>query len=81
MPFLQVVDSGLDETSCFFIDDDEEEIEHGHYFEELAIFIVGLLTASSREIFSSYISALGVFEGGDFSYNTSRRKVNEQSLA
>ncbi|CAM9464026.1 unnamed protein product [Laminaria digitata] len=32
----QVTDTGLDETSCFFIDNDGEETPHGHYFEELA---------------------------------------------
>ncbi|CAN0522044.1 unnamed protein product, partial [Scytosiphon promiscuus] len=31
----QVVDSGVDETSCFFVDKDGEEVIHGHYYEEL----------------------------------------------
>lgn len=33
----QVVDSGLDETSCFFIDQDGQEVTHGHYYEELGL--------------------------------------------
>lgn len=33
----QVVDSGLDETSCFFADGDGEEVTHGHYYEELGL--------------------------------------------
>ena len=33
----QVVDSGLDETSCFFVDEDGEEVTHGHYYEELGL--------------------------------------------
>ncbi|CAN0384261.1 unnamed protein product, partial [Ectocarpus sp. 12 AP-2014] len=32
---IQVVDSGLDETSCYFIDDSGEEVDHGYYFDEL----------------------------------------------
>ncbi|CAM9536300.1 unnamed protein product, partial [Laminaria digitata] len=32
---VQVIDSGVDETSCFFIDDDGQEVTHGHYYEEL----------------------------------------------
>ena len=35
----QVTDSGLDETSCFFIDDDGEKVPHGHYYEQLALRI------------------------------------------
>lgn len=27
------MDSGLDETSCFFADDDGEQIEHGHLYD------------------------------------------------
>ncbi|CAN0597839.1 unnamed protein product, partial [Laminaria digitata] len=34
---IQVVDTGLDETSCYFIDADGEEVPHGHYFEELGV--------------------------------------------
>ena len=70
-----MVDSGLDETSCFFIDDDGGEVEHGHYFEELAWVASYFLTASS--FFYSTDTAFHdeVFNGGDFVYDTSRRKV------
>ncbi|CAN0335611.1 unnamed protein product, partial [Ectocarpus fasciculatus] len=61
---IQVVDTGLDETSCFFIDDDGEEVEHGHFFEELFV-------SSS----SSQLVYVPLFEGGDFTYSEDRRKV------
>ncbi|CAN0460486.1 unnamed protein product, partial [Laminaria digitata] len=31
---IQVVDTGLDETSCYFEDGDGLEVTHGHYFEK-----------------------------------------------
>ncbi|CAM9548318.1 unnamed protein product, partial [Hapterophycus canaliculatus] len=35
---IQVIDSGVDETSCFFANDESgEEVAHGHYFEEWGI--------------------------------------------
>lgn len=61
----QVVDTGLDETSCFFIDDGGEEVDHGYYFEEL---FVGA-TSSSQLIYYP------VGEEGDFTYTEERRKV------
>ncbi|CAM9868950.1 unnamed protein product, partial [Ascophyllum nodosum] len=72
---IQVVDSGLDETSCFFIDDDGEKIEHGHYFEELAWTVRYFWTVSSNYLYSSDTDVHEVFNGGDFVYDTSRRKV------
>lgn len=30
LSYSQVVDTGLDETSCFFADDDGLEVEHGY---------------------------------------------------
>ncbi|CAN0100531.1 unnamed protein product, partial [Ascophyllum nodosum] len=72
---IQVVDSGLDETSCFFIDDDGGEVEHGHYFEELARVESYFLTASSFYRYSTNTAVHEVFNGGDFVYDTSRRKV------
>lgn len=53
--------SGLDETSCFFVDEDGEQVEHGYYFDE-----IGFLADSQI-----YIS----FGGGDFPVDISRRKV------
>ncbi|CAM9635784.1 unnamed protein product [Ectocarpus sp. 4 AP-2014] len=61
---IQVVDTGLDETSCFFIDDGGEEVDHGYYFEELFV------SSSSSQLF--YIP---LFEAGDFTYTEERRKV------
>lgn len=63
---FQVIDSGLDETSCFFLDDDGEEIEHGYYFEELAM-------ASSG-------TAAVIFKGGDFPVDLTRRKVSKSTI-
>lgn len=64
----QVVDTGLDYSSCYFIDEDGEEVRHGHYYEE-----VGFPSDSS---FSSSTSKVAVvFEGGDFHADLDRRKV------
>lgn len=61
----QVIDTGLDETSCFFTnDEDGEEVDHGYYFEEL---FVG--SSQSQLIYFPF------FEGGDFTYDEDRRKV------
>ncbi|CAM9790716.1 unnamed protein product, partial [Ectocarpus fasciculatus] len=64
---IQVIDSGLDETSCYFIDDDGEEVDHGYYFNELGQAAVYGYT-SSDEIPNN-------FDGGDFSYYPDRRKI------
>ncbi|CAM9779304.1 unnamed protein product [Ectocarpus sp. 4 AP-2014] len=34
---IQVVDSGLDETSCFFADDDGLQVEHGFWFDGVRV--------------------------------------------
>ncbi|CBN77322.1 peptidase S8 and S53 [Ectocarpus siliculosus] len=62
---IQVVDTGLDETSCFFIDDGGEEVDHGYYFEELFVGSAG----------SSQLIYFPVFDEGDFTYAEERRKV------
>ncbi|CAB1107200.1 unnamed protein product [Ectocarpus sp. CCAP 1310/34] len=62
---IQVVDTGLDETSCFFIDDGGEEVDHGYFFEELFVGSTG----------SSQLIYYPVFEAGDFTYTEERRKV------
>lgn len=63
-PVHQIVDSGLDETSCFFVDGDGQEVAHGYYFDEL-----------SKSYSSVSVPAYTKFEGGDFSFDSSRRKV------
>eukprot|EP00752_Nemacystus_decipiens_P015150 g13496.t1 len=68
---VQVVDSGLNETSCFFADEDGGQVEHGHYFEEVGS-INPYFSYSDTESFSGFV---GVFDGGDFTYDSSRRKV------
>ncbi|CAM9166855.1 unnamed protein product, partial [Hapterophycus canaliculatus] len=60
---IQIIDTGVDETSCYFIDDDGEEVEHGYYYDELSA-----PTLSVTPPFSS-------FNGGDFSYFPERRKI------
>lgn len=38
--YSKVIDTGVDETSCFFADDESgEEVAHGHYFEEWGITV------------------------------------------
>ena len=56
-----MVDSGLDETSCFFADHDGLQVEHGHVFDGLRLDSDG------------YGSV--VFEDYSFAYDMSRRKV------
>lgn len=34
---IQVVDTGLDETSCFFADDTGGEVEHGYLFDGIEV--------------------------------------------
>ncbi|CAM9132446.1 unnamed protein product, partial [Laminaria digitata] len=70
---IQVVDSGLDETSCFFADGDGQQVAHGHYYEELALIEPSSSEdpASSEPVLSSPL----VFEGGDFPFSPDRRKI------
>ncbi|CBN77323.1 Peptidase S8 and S53, subtilisin, kexin, sedolisin [Ectocarpus siliculosus] len=65
---IQVIDSGLDETSCYFIDDSGEEVDHGYYFDELGRAAVYSSSYSSDETAT-------IFNGGDFSYYPERRKA------
>ncbi|CAN0059252.1 unnamed protein product [Scytosiphon promiscuus] len=58
---IQVVDSGLDETSCYFADDDGLQVEHGHLF-------LGV-----REEADGNVSVVHGSES--FVYDMSRRKV------
>lgn len=50
----------MDETSCFFIDGDGEEIQHGYYFDEVAM--------DSENVFV-------ISTGSDFYFDMTRRKV------
>lgn len=60
---IQIVDSGLDETSCFFEDESGEEVEHGYYFNDIEV--VGVES-----------SALSTdFRGGSFPIDLTRRKI------
>lgn len=62
----QVVDSGLDETSCFFADDDGLQVEHGHLFE-------GYRNESDGSVSI-------VLEDYSFAYDMSRRKVGYSAM-
>lgn len=57
----QVVDSGLDQESCFFRDEDGENVELGYYFDEIALL-------SATDYFAE-------FNGGYFPADLNRRKV------
>lgn len=61
----------MNETSCFFADGDGEEVEHGHYFE--AVGSTNPLFSSSSESLSKFKN---IFTGGDFTYDSDRRKVS-----
>ncbi|CAM9668187.1 unnamed protein product, partial [Laminaria digitata] len=65
---IQVLDTGLDETSCYFEDGDGLEVVHGHFFEDLGF--VDFASGSS----SSVMTVL-VFDDGDFSFDVDRRKI------
>lgn len=42
LPLHQVVDTGLDETSCFFAHDETgDQIAHGYYYDELGTNFIG----------------------------------------
>lgn len=67
---MQVVDTGLDYTSCYFVDADGEEVAHGHYYEEVGF-------SSSFSYGTSTSSRVAVaFNGGDFHADMDRRKVS-----
>lgn len=80
LPANQVVDSGLDETSCFFADGDGQEVAHGYYFEELSEALAiatseGNYLYYTSQGFNPYTVRPDLFAGGDFSFDPSRRKV------
>ena len=56
-----MVDTGLDETSCFFADDDGLQVEHGHLFDGVRLESDGNVSL--------------VLNDYSFTYDLSRRKV------
>lgn len=66
-PAHQIIDTGLDETSCFFADGDGQEVTHGHYFEELS--------ESCYSTVEGNLLPYNDFQDGDFTFDLSRRKV------
>lgn len=64
----KVLDSGLDETSCYFEDGDGLEVTHGFFFDR-----VGVLPVTSSQ--TTYVQGIALFTGGDFFIDTTRRKV------
>lgn len=78
LPANQIIDSGLDETSCFFVDGDGQEVTHGYYFEEHSdVFYVPTSEGDYYYTSEGYYAQFDnkIFEGGDFSFDLSRRKV------
>ena len=69
----QIVDTGLDYNSCFFVDRDGKEVAHGHFFEEIGVEASTLSSWSPS--FSKNPPIAQVFTGGNFNYNLGRRKV------
>lgn len=67
----QVVDTGLNETSCFFADGDGKTIQHGHYFQDVGT-TNPRFTSSSDVSWSRFRT---VEDGGDFTHFPDRRKV------
>eukprot|EP00752_Nemacystus_decipiens_P005062 g4596.t1 len=58
---IQVVDSGLDDTSCYFAEDDGLQIEHGHLFDGVRLEPDGNVSL--------------VLDAYSFAYDMSHRKV------
>lgn len=58
--WFQVVDSGLDQESCYFRDEDGEHVEGGYYFDEVLVGTLGILP---------------LFTTGSFPMDLERRKV------
>ncbi|CBJ33955.1 conserved unknown protein [Ectocarpus siliculosus] len=70
---IQIVDTGLDVNSCFFVDEDGGEgVAHGHYFEEIGVEASALSSWFTSWDFNLQIAR--VFTGGDFNFDLSRRK-------
>lgn len=72
----QIVDTGLDETSCFFADGGGEEVAHGHYYEELGVMPFsssGSATSSSGSGTSGPIdgTSLGNSSTSSYTYSSS----------
>lgn len=60
------MDSGLDETSCFFADDDGLEVEHGHLFDGVRVAPDGNVSL--------------VLDNYSYAYDMTRRKVQKTKL-
>ncbi|CAM9423631.1 unnamed protein product, partial [Ectocarpus sp. 12 AP-2014] len=70
---IQIVDTGLDVNSCFFVDEDGGEgVAHGYYFEEIGVEASALSSWFTSWDFNLQIAR--VFTGGDFNFDLSRRK-------
>ena len=84
----QVVDTGVDETSCFFADGDGDQLEHGYFYDEVGFALNATSSTASwlepsEQVFTSSIASWlepseQVFTGGDFSFDLSRRKVSRR---
>lgn len=61
----QVVDKGLDESSCFFADEDGKLVEHGHMFEGLRLTESGNFTTAGSHYFP---------------FDLTRRKVSDERV-
>ncbi|CAM9659673.1 unnamed protein product, partial [Hapterophycus canaliculatus] len=75
---IQVVDTGLDYNSCYFVDEDGEEVAHGHYFEEASLRFLGVeadALSSWYPTFDYNPQLAQVFTGGDFNFDLGRRKI------
>lgn len=68
------MDTGLDYSSCFFIDEDGVEVDHGYFFEELGV------VSDSSSYYYTQDSFFVIFLGGNFRADMSRRKVSYSIL-
>lgn len=92
MGVVQVIDTGLDETSCYFVHDEaRDQIAHGYYYDEFGANVFTSLSDSDDQwwlpseedhygsgVVGSVVSSSRVFTGGDFTAYPDRRKVSER---
>lgn len=78
----QVIDTGLDESSCFFVHDaDGGLVPRGYYYDEWGTNfgpLTGNSTSSSstEDLNISDVAVSSAFSGGDFRAYPDRRKVS-----
>lgn len=73
--FFQITDSGLDESSCFFVHDESGDLlPHGYYLDEWTAYLSASTLGEPTS--SASLVTQQVFTGGNFTAYPNRRKVS-----